>query len=105
MYDAYGKPAVLDADFSDDGDGASDVDNVILYAGYRWDTETGLYSVRCRAYHPTLGRWVQRDPVGYLETTNLYQYALSSPAGHIDPFALACTPCYCGGNGPECWIR
>ena len=101
VYDAYGEVTIYDDDWSDTR-GSSTCDNTVLFAGYRWDTETGLYGVRFRMYHPTLGRWLQRDPVGYLDATNLYQYALSSPASYIDPFGLACTPCYCGGTGePE----
>jgi hypothetical protein len=37
-------------------------DNEILYCGYRFDPETGLYHVRARYYQPTLGRWISRDP-------------------------------------------
>ena len=59
-YDPYGEVTVLDADWSADADGASDVANVVLYCGYHYDRETGLYHVRRRTYHPTLGRWVQR---------------------------------------------
>jgi len=36
-------------------------------------------------YHPTLGRWVQRDPAGYVDGMGLYEYALSSPSGYLDP--------------------
>ena len=65
-YDPYGQPAVLDADWSADADGASDVGNDILYCGYRLDSETGLYHVRHRYLHPTFGRWLSRDPLGAL---------------------------------------
>jgi len=37
--------------------------NEVLFAGYRRDPETQTYTVRNRAYHPTLGRWLQRDPI------------------------------------------
>jgi len=68
MYDPYGKVTVLDADFSADADGESDYDNAILYCGYYHDWETGLYHVRHRMYHPTLGRWLHRDPIARLAT-------------------------------------
>ncbi|MGB6873839.1 MAG: hypothetical protein WBE46_06875, partial [Dehalococcoidia bacterium] len=55
IYDPYGKPTVLDADWSSDADGKSDYDNNILYCGYYYDWETGLYHVRNRYYHPQLG--------------------------------------------------
>ena len=61
VYDPYGKVTVLNPDWSTDSDG-SDYDNPILYCGYYRDSETGLYHVRHRDYHVTLGRWMERDP-------------------------------------------
>jgi len=40
---------------------------------------------RNRFYHQQLGRWVNRDPVGYEDGNNLYQFELSSPVQNIDP--------------------
>ena len=89
VYSPYGQPAVLDADWSDDADGASDFDNHILYCGYRYDPPTGLYQVRYRPYHPTFGRWVVWDPTEYTDSLNLYDYVRSSPARFTDPAGLA----------------
>jgi hypothetical protein len=36
-------------------------------------------------YHPTLGRWLQRDPIGYADGMSLYEYVRSSPCGWRDP--------------------
>jgi len=72
-----------------DADGASDVDNRTLYAGYHFDTETGLYHVRYRYYHPTLGRWLSRDPAGYRDGMGLYEYTGSSPIDLFDPSGLS----------------
>ena len=44
--DAYGQVLVLDADWSVDADGASDVANEILFAGYRFDAETNRLLAR-----------------------------------------------------------
>ncbi|MFO8014090.1 MAG: RHS repeat-associated core domain-containing protein [Phycisphaerae bacterium] len=71
-----------------DADGASDVANTVLFAGYRFDAETGLYHVRNRMYHATLGRWVQRDPAGYVDGMGLYEYARAQPSSHSDPWGL-----------------
>lgn len=39
-------------------------------------------------YNPEIGRFMQRDPVGYVDGTNLYQYVRSMPVSGIDPFGL-----------------
>jgi RHS repeat-associated protein len=64
------------------------VGNEILYCGYRFDPETGLDHVRHRYYHPTLGRWVQRDPWGYSDGSNLSQYVNGQPLHVVDPAGL-----------------
>ena len=81
MYDAYGKVTVLEDDWTPREVNASAVANDVLFAGYRFDSETGLYHVRNRQYHPTLGRWLQRDPAAYLDGANLYAYVSDNPPG------------------------
>jgi RHS repeat-associated protein len=95
-YDPYGRVTVLHG--ADDADGAVDEwdedtsgpdwDNAVLYCGYRFDAETGLYHVRNRVYHPTFGRWVQRDPLGYVDGMGLYEYASSMALRARDPSGL-----------------
>jgi len=95
-YDAYGAVAVLEADFSADPDnipdggysGAPYGSNEILYCGYRHDPESGMYCVRFRYYHPALGRWINRDPAGYVDGMDLYEYAHCKPIGLRDPSGL-----------------
>jgi len=88
VYNPYGEVEVLDADFSADGDGESDYGNAILYCGYYHDSETGLYHVRHRMYHATLGRWIQRDPAGYGDGLCLYAYVAGNPSRLLDPLGL-----------------
>ena len=90
MYDPYGVVTVLDADWADDDDSLSDWDNEILFAGYRHDPETDLYHVRNRYHHSGLGRWMTRDPAGYVDGMNLYEYIMSTPTMGTDPFGLDC---------------
>jgi len=87
-YDPYGAVTVLDPNYTDDEGNASDVDNEILYAGYRHDPETGLFHVRRRPYHPTVGRWLTRDPLDYVDGMNLYEYVGSGPTMRLDPMGL-----------------
>jgi len=96
MYDPYGQVTVLNGAAGTDPDvtggvlewsadtGGSDYDNEVLYCGYRHDPQTGLYHVRNRYYHPTLGRWATRDPSGYRDGMNLYEYVRSSPMDYVD---------------------
>jgi len=62
-----------------------EVPNPFTYTGRFLDVETGLYYYRARHYHARLGRLVQRDPGGYVDGLNLYQYARSQPTRHTDP--------------------
>ena len=59
--------------FTDDDVPSSYGANEIIYCGYRYDPETELYYVRNRTYSPILGRWLQRDPIGYAGGINLYE--------------------------------
>jgi RHS repeat-associated protein len=58
------------------------------YAGYRYDSETGLYYTPARYYSPALGRFLQSDPAGFQGGTNLYAYAGNDPVNLIDPVGL-----------------
>ena len=75
-------------EWSEDADGASDVANDIRYCGYRFDNESGLYHVRHRYLHPTLGRWLSRDPLEGLGRANRYEYCRGSPARGLDSSGL-----------------
>jgi RHS repeat-associated protein len=88
-YDPYGKVTFKAADWSDAASQAkSAYDNEILYCGYRFDPESGLYHVRYRYYHPTLGRWLTTDPIQYGDGMNRYQYVGGMPATQLDPNGL-----------------
>ena len=54
------------------------------YAGYRYDSETGLYYMPARSYSPTLGRFLQSDPSGFGGGFNLYAYAGNDPINLTD---------------------
>ena len=54
------------------------------YAGYRYDSETGLYYMPARYYSPTLGRFLQADPSGFGGGLNLYAYAGNDPVNLTD---------------------
>jgi RHS repeat-associated protein len=89
-YSPYGAVTVLDADFSVDADGKSDIGNSCTYTGRQIDWETGLFYYRNRYYHPQLGNFVSRDPIGYdAGDLNLYRYVGSRPTNLVDPSGTA----------------
>jgi RHS repeat-associated protein len=53
--------------------------------GYFTDTETGFQLLTHRYYDSTIGRFLTRDPVGYLGGANLYSYVLNEPVLAVDP--------------------
>jgi len=87
-YDAYGACTVLDADGSADSDGISDVSNAYAFTGRRLDTESGLMQYRNRYYTPAFGRFVSRDPAGYVDGSNFYRCMQGNPLAQCDPCGL-----------------
>jgi RHS repeat-associated protein len=85
-YSAYGAPTVLTPAFAAHSESAYNWET--FFAGYYYCTETALYNVRRRIYHPILGNWIQRDPLGTVVETNLYQYVAGNPQNKVDPAGL-----------------
>jgi len=50
------------------------------------------YTVRFRHYDPALGRWLERDPLDYEDSMNVFQYVRSAPLNEVDPSGLAGGP-------------
>ncbi|NUQ11433.1 MAG: RHS repeat-associated core domain-containing protein, partial [Gemmatimonadaceae bacterium] len=56
--------------------------------GYYTDQETGLIALAYRYYEPGVGRFLNRDPVGFEGGVNLYGYVAAEPIAAVDPDGL-----------------
>jgi RHS repeat-associated protein len=86
-YDSYGGFVVLDGSWG--ARTSSSYLWVYQYQGGRWDSDAGTYIFRNRVYSPTLGRWLQLDPIGFWGgDTNLLRAELNNPINRLDPLGL-----------------
>lgn len=60
------------------------------FQGLAANTSTGLYDARNRDYSPTLGRFIEPDPIGFQAgDNNFYRFVGNGPVGRNDPSGLA----------------
>jgi len=70
------------------GESATLTGTTFGYTGQRFDSETGLYHYKARYFLPSIGRFLQPDPVGYGAGMNLYAYCSNDGLNHTDPDGL-----------------
>jgi len=59
-----------------------------LFSGKRYDSAVGLYYFGARYYDASSGRFVSRDPMGYIDGPNEYIFVKNNPLYWIDPTGL-----------------
>jgi RHS repeat-associated protein len=86
-YDAYGDPTILAPDGTTVRT-TSSYGNPYLHTGRRYDAESALYYYRARYYDALLGRFLERDPLGYPDGLNTYA-AYHVMYWGVDPWGMA----------------
>ncbi len=60
----------------------------VRFPGQYYDQESGLHYNYFRDYDPSLGRYIQSDPIGLAAGMNTYSYSFENPITNFDFFGL-----------------
>jgi len=89
-YDVYGTCHIQAPDFSSRT--ASLYGNAYTFTGRELDAldnnTLNLMYYRARIYDPETGRFMQSDPLEYIDGMSLYEYAVNNPVFHLDSLGL-----------------
>ena len=78
QYQAFGQTQIL----------IETIENNLRFPGQYYDGETNTHYNYYRDYDPSLGRYIESDPIGLSGGVNSYIYVGSSPIFNKDPFGL-----------------
>lgn len=74
----------------------------VRFPGQYHDRETGYYYNYYRDYDPSLGRYIQSDPIGLRGGVNTYGYVYQNPLRYSDPSGESATLAWCFGGPFAC---
>jgi RHS repeat-associated protein len=87
LYDPYGARSIFDASYGSRG--SSSYAWAYGHQGLRSDSETQLIYNRHHMFSPGRSRFIQIDPLVYVDRLSVYQFVGDSPIDAIDPLGLA----------------
>ena len=90
-FDPYGRPTIIQETLATDWG----------YGQHYVHTRSGFNLAEFRGYSPTLGRWLNRDPIREKGGTNLYCYVFNNPVNRVDRSGLQSNNCLgwcCGAD-------
>ena len=67
---------------------AGDLESAFGFTGHYTHQGSGKLLTRFRAYDPSWGRWLRRDPIGETADGSLYAYVANDPVNYVDPLGL-----------------
>lgn len=89
-YDSYGNPETA----------VDTLKQPFRFTGREYDSETGLFHYRARAFDPQTGRFLQEDPIWFeAGDLNVYRYVWNNPTNWTDPSGLNASGEYAGVAG------
>gem|GEM_PF-3826708 len=109
LYDSSTGSAVATYEYSPFGellraDGAYAKENPFRFSSKFTDDDTGLVYYGYRYYSPSLGRFINRDPIGESGGNNLYGFAGNDPVNGVDVLGLTEADDFGrGGGGSSGW--
>lgn len=66
--------------------------NQFRFGGKRFLSQLNKYDFVFRIYDPNIGKFIQRDPKGFVDGTNLYCFVENNPLSSTDPFGTESRP-------------
>ena len=86
-YSSFGEVTIFDNE-NNEVDGST-IDNPYTYTAREFDSETDLYYYRARYFDASLGIFISKDPIGFIDGPNRYSYVNNNPRNYIDPYGLS----------------
>ena len=85
IYTPYGLRETMDPNWNLLYIGQADYNWMYGFQGGWYEFSDRVMRFGARNYSPTLGRWMQQDPAGYIDGANIYTFVVDHPESTVDP--------------------